>query len=446
MSAARWSVVGWIFAVCLTGVAGDDKYLLKCDAKSGLQWQVQMAMNLRGKLEIRGDEKVTTLDLNAGAQHVFAERVLKDEAGTPMSVGRHYYTAQADITAHQNTQKRTLRPERRTQVATLNAAGTIVYSPNGPLTRDELELTADHLDVLALHSLLPGKEVALNETWDAPLLAAQALAGMDGVSENKLRCQFTQVDGSVATITVSGSLDGIHRGAELKVVTQGKIQFHLNERRIVQVEWRQQETRKQGPVSPASTIESVTVAKWTLGTNAPDLSDGIVNLFPPTAAPGHLLLVYQDSMGRFSFTYDRDWHIVAQSATATVMRLLERGQLMAQVHVTPWRSAAAGSHVSLTELEDQLRKSPGFEIEHLVPSQEVPATAGMWIGRASALGKSGEALLVQTLYAVAGPKGEQVLLGFTTESTKAEKLAGRDFGMVKSVEFSNIVQAGGTQP
>jgi hypothetical protein len=446
MIAARWSLLAWIFAVLVTGLAADDKYLLKCEAKPGQQWQVQMAMNLRGKLEIRGEEKVTTLDLNASAQHVFAERVLKEEAGTPMSVGRHYYTAQADITAHQNTQKRTLRPERRTQVATLNAAGTIVYAPNGPLTREELELTADHLDVLALHSLLPGKEVALNEIWPAPLLAAQALAGMDGVTENKLQCQFTQIDGSVATIAVTGSLEGIHRGAELTVVTNGKFQFHLNERRIVQVEWRQQETRKQGPVSPASTIESVTVARWTRGAEAPDLSDGIVNLFPPAPTAGHLLLVYQDGKGRFSFTYDRDWHVVAQSDTATVMRLLERGQLLAQAHITPWRSAAPGSHVTLTELEDQLRRSPGFEVEHLVPSQDVPTTGGLWIGRASALGKSGEALLVQSLYAVASPKGEQVLLSFTTEANKAEKLAAREFGMVKSVEFSKIVQAGGAQP
>lgn len=436
----------WAWVVWPMGLAAEEKYALRCDAKSGQQWQVQMAMNLRGKLEIRGEEKVTSLDLSASAHHVFAERVLKEENGTPMSVGRHYYTAQATITAHQNTQQRTLRPERRTLVATLGNSGTVVYAPSGPLTREELELTADHLDLLALHSLLPGKEVAVQETWPAPLIAVQALAGMDGVTENKMTCQFSQVDGSVAVITVAGTAEGIHRGAEMQVITQAKLHFHLNERRLVQVEWRQQEQRKQGPVSPASTIETVTVAKWTPGTGTAELSDGVVATFPTQVNPAHLLLTYRDPKGRFTLTYDRDWHLVAQNETATVLRLLERGQLLAQLHITPWRSAAPGSHLALTDLENQLRQTPGLEIEQMIPSQELPAAAGMWIGRSSAVGKSGETLLVQTLYAVAGPRGDQVLLAFTAEANSAEKLTGRELSIVKSVEFSPVMQVGGTRP
>jgi hypothetical protein len=435
-----------VWVIWPIGVAADEKYALRCAAKSGQQWQVQMAMNLRGKLEIRGEEKVTSLDLTASAQHVFAERVLKEENGTPMSVGRHYYTAQATITAHQNTQQRTLRPERRTLVANLGTSGTVVYAPSGPLTREELELTADHLDVLALHSLLPGREVAVQETWPAPVLAVQALAGMDGVTENKMTCQFSQVDGSTAVITVAGTAEGIHRGAEMQVTTQAKLLFHINERRLVQVEWRQQEKRQQGPVSPASTIETVTVAKWTPGKGAAELSDGVVATFPAQLTPAHLLLTYRDPKSRFSLTYDRDWHLVAQSESATVLRLLERGQLLAQVHITPWRPAAPGSHLALTELENQIRQTPGLEIEQLIPSQELPAAEGMWIGRSAAVGKSGETLLVQTLYAVAGPRGDQVLLAFTTEAKYAEKLTSRELSMVKSLEFAPLIQVGGTGP
>ncbi|HMP04032.1 MAG TPA: hypothetical protein PKC45_16175 [Gemmatales bacterium] len=395
-----------------------------------------------GRLEIRGADKVTPLDLSASAQHVFAERVLRDESGIPMSVARHYYTAQADIKVHENTSQRKLRRERATMVATLAKDGAEVYSPHGPLTREELELTADHLDVLALHSLLPGKEVAIGSEWDAQLLAAQAMAGMDGVTDNQLKCKFTGVQGSVASITVAGTIQGIHRAADLTVVTDATLQFHLVEKRIIRIEWRQKETRAQGPVSPASTIETVTVAQWTHGREAAELSDGVVGQFPAAPVPGHLILEYRDAKGRFQFTYDRSWHLVANTPEATVMRLLDRGQIVAQVNITPWKTVAPGTHVTLTELEQQIRDMPGFEVDQFVPGQEVPAEGGVWIGRVSALGRSGDVLMVQTLYGVAGPRGEQVLVGFTTESNQTEKLAGRDFSIVKSIEFGNIVQTG----
>src|SRR5205823_2574866 len=69
-----------------------------------------------------------------------------------------------------------------------------------------------------------------------------------------------------------------------------------------------------------------------------------------------------------------------------VLRLLDRGDFVAQVTVTPWRKLAAGAHVSAAEFQNAMAEAPNWQQEKALEAQEVAAEDGRWVYRVSAEG------------------------------------------------------------
>ncbi len=70
---------------------------------------------------------------------------------------------------------------------------------------------------------------------------------------------------------------------------------------------------------------------------------------------------------------------------------------------------------------------------------------GFWIGKVSAAGEASDIPMQQILFAIAGPRGDQVLLSFTVETEHAGKLAGRDLSLVKTVTLPTLQTTGGNK-
>jgi hypothetical protein len=117
------------------------------------------------------------------------------------------------------------------------------------------------------------------------------------------------------------------------------------------------------------------------------------------------------------------------------MRLLERGDFVAQVAVTPWKRAEPGKHIGADEFKKLVTELPGWEVEELVEASEIPTDPGRWVYRVTARGSLDGLKVVQTFFAVAGPNGDQAFLTFTTKPDKAGKVGTRDVSLVNSVEF-----------
>jgi len=153
--------------------------------------------------------------------------------------------------------------------------------------------------------------------------------------------------------------------------------------------------------------------------------------------PPLLALDYTDPKGRFNLSHGRDWQIVGQTDEHLVMRLMEQGDFVAQVTITPWTPDANGKHLSPDEFKEAMARTPGWEMEQELQVGEVPLPKDddRWVYRVSALGKMDGLDVMQNFYLVAGPGGKQVVLLFTLTPKKAQKLADRDLSMACSIEF-----------
>ncbi len=413
-----------------------EKYLLKEKWEPGDQWRTALRLQLNGEMYMRSEEKVLTLTLGAQVAHQFPERLLNiDALGQPSRVARYYEQAKGSVAFQGAASPRSLRPERRLQVAQRAKDATVIYAPGGPMLRQELELTGDHLDVLMVSALLPEKEMTIGETWEVAIPAVQALVGLEGVISQDVKGKLEKVQGDAARLTFAGSVDGIAYGAEMKATVAATCTFDMKAQHITALEWKQTEERQHGPVSQHIKAESTTTMNRTFGTKAAELSDAVVGQLPAEPGPAHLLLTYLDPKGRCQFFHERGWHTVAQTEQYTVMRLMDKGELIGQVNVVPWKKDKPGQHVSPEEMQKLIEQSASFTLDQVIQSGTVTADKGNWAYRISAVGKSDDTAMMQNFYAVAGPKGDQAVLIFTTEVNLAERLGGHDLSIVGTVTF-----------
>ena len=146
-------------------------------------------------------------------------------------------------------------------------------------------------------------------------------------------------------------------------------------------------------------------------------------------------LEYHDGRHRFDMLYGREWQTASQGNEHVVMRLLDRGDFVAQVTITPWTMAEKGKHLSPEDFRQAMAETPGWEPEDELQAGEVPAEKGRWIYRISALGDLDGTRVMQNFYLVAGPDGQQVVLSFTMAPKQADRLGSRDLSMAANIDF-----------
>jgi hypothetical protein len=407
-------------------------YLLSETLQAGDCVCIHLEMNLSGEMRVNKEGKAVPLKLEATATHEFPERILKvGSDGTAEKAARVYEKAKAVISVDKEPSERSLRAERHLFVVQRNQDRLTVYSPAGPLTREELELTSEHFDTLAVPGLLPGRAVSVGETWKVANPIAQALCNFEGLTEQSLVCKLEEVKDQVARVSVTGSATGIDLGALVKLSIEATYQYDVNAKRLIRLEWKQKDERGQGPASPATSVQmSVTLTRT--GIEQPAVLSDVALVSVPDASEPPLPLTqleYHDAKGRFDLLYAREWQTVSQSDEHIVMRLLERGDFVAQVTVTPWTAAEKGKHLTPEEFRQAMAETPGWEPEDELQAGEVPAEGGRWVYRISALGELDGTKVMQNFYLVAGSAGQQVVLAFTMAPKQADRLGSRDLSM-----------------
>jgi hypothetical protein len=430
-------------AVALLLTAGPSAYAQTCSlaesVRAGDCFHVRLDMTLKGQMHIQKDGTSVDLPLEALGGHTFDERVLGiGTGGQPEKTARKYAAAGVAIKVAAERSERSLRPERSLLVAHKVKDQATVYCPAGGLRRAELELTSEHFDTLALPGVLPGKEVKVGDTWKLSNAVAQGLCNFEGLSEQSLTGKLESVTDAVAVFSVSGGATGIDDGALVKLTVEATGRFDLATRRVVALEWKQKDERQQGPVSPASTVETTTKVERKAIEQPEALSDVALVSVPDKDPPAAMLnLECADAKGRFELMHPREWQTVSQTPEHLVLRLVDRGDFIAQATITPWKPAEKGKHLSAEEFKQAMNDTPGWEPERELQAAEVPAEGdGRWVYRVSVQGQLDGVAVVQNFYLVAGPGGEQVVVAVTMTPKQADKLGARDLTLIASLELA----------
>lgn len=442
---ARWQTLASLVTIlAAAGTLQAQTYSLAEGPAKGKFFHVELAMDLAGEITVQRDGKPAAVKQAATAKHDFYERVLDvTRDGLAERTARHYLAAEVVLGEGKDAARRTLRPDRRFVVAHRVRDQLVTYCPGDrrPLTREEVEVT-EHFDTHALAGLLPGKSAAVGETWKLSTAAVQWLADLDGVIGHDLAGKLEKVEGDLATFSVAGSADGIDLGAAVKLEVHATCTFDLKSNRVTSVEWRQTDKREPGPVSPA--LKFVVGFKLTRAEieEVNELNDNALVPVPPGEPDEKTTLIHHaDPKGRYELLHAREWLKSAWTEDYLVLRLVDRGDFVAQVTVKPWKKAEAGKHLDEKEFVEAMSAAPGWEQKEVVKEPDgaegkVVATDNKnWVYRVQALGQLDGVEVLQYFYLIAGPDGDQAVVTFTMAPNQAQRLGTRDLPFVRGLTF-----------
>lgn len=446
-----FSVAGFVISSVVAPSMVQAGVELRSPADTTRVHAVHVDVSVVGKVQTPIEKKkFKTLDLNLKAVFEYSERHL---AGLgPKAQGlrsiRMISEAGAVIEIGNESSSLRLRDGRRLLIAQGQKQGMTYYSPDGPMTFNELELLTHPGDSLAIWGLLPEKTVEIGDTWDCENWVAQVLADVNAVFKNELACKLESVDDGIAKISFGGAVAGASDGAGVEVNVSGTFEFDVAQQLIRELSLKQIEKRDPGTVSSGIDVVATVVVKQELKPSTTELGNAAIAKKVANSGANDMLLQFR-SPWQVGFLYDRDWHIFQQTSQFAVMRLLDEGLLVAQCNLTKLPKAAAGTHTDPQKFEADVQEALGEQLERIVESGELKTDNGDYHYRVVAQGKVGELPMLWIYYLCAAPDGQQTALVFVLEPKNQEKLNGRDLKISQSLTFhsaGNAIRPASTQP
>ena len=470
-------IAGWTACiVCLAVSTAQAEPADLSEAVPGQQaYRVQTTVKVDGQVQTtKSDGQVVPLKLDVDSQYTYRERRLSGigrDAQTLRSV-RKYEVAKARIQVAEQVSTPRARETVSLLVAEGEREGVRLFSPAGPLTYHELELLRIPGDSLAVLALLPEKPISTGDTWTPPEWSLQFLTAVEAVESSKLDCVCETLTAQQARVKFEGKIVGGILGAAVEITVSGHYLFDVQARYLTRLEMTQHEKRSVSPVSPGLDLTAKVVMDRSraaaTGLAATDL-EGI----PLESNPATSLVVLDAPAWGVRCYHDRRWHLFHQNPQVAVLRMIDRGSLVAQCNVSPIAPAAPGQHVNEKQFQADVQKALGDDFRQFLQSDEIPTKDGRFIYRVAAVGETQQPVpaaakspkpdsqpgsapdkkpeppeqkvailpVMWIYYLIASPAGKQTVLVFTLDPGLMERLDGQDFVIASGLEFPVPVAA-----
>ena len=238
--------------VCVATCFASEAYDLKASLKTDFVQQVQAVVEVRGDLLVQaGEGEQQKLPIVVSGKVTYDERMLAIDTakGSRRSV-RNYREASAEVKVGQGLATPQINAERRLVVAEIDASGSTLFCPLGPLSREDLELIDIQGNSLAVSGLLPDQPVRAGETWQLNREFLAILLGLDVITSSDVQGTLDKMDGTTAILTIQGSLEGAAQGVAAKIELKAKANFDTAQRAVTWLAANFHERREIGHAEP----------------------------------------------------------------------------------------------------------------------------------------------------------------------------------------------------
>jgi hypothetical protein len=443
VSRGGWMAVFSWFSVA--GAVAADRIELRESPTETRVFAVAARLDVAGRLFPQPGEK-NALKLVVAGQFGYSEKRLPGTGRDAEAIRavRRYDEAKVRIDVGDQYSGRLLRETARLIVANGRRDGIQVFSPSVPLTPDEVDLLRLPGDNLCALILLPESAVEPGDTWKVPDWGIQMLTSLEALEKGSIECRLASLKDQVARIEVAGEATGAVLGASAGIKVEGHVLFDVEQKCIQRVELTQSEKRDVGTVSPGLDVAAKVVLTRTVVDQPKHLTDKEIAELPLEPNPATLLLMFDAPDWGVRMYPERSWHLFHKTTTVAVLRLLEKGSLIAQCNVRRLEPAEAGKHLSEEQFQADIERSLGKGFRQFVQSEKIENREGLHVLRVVASGGAErktakneiESIPMQWIYyLVAHPDGRQMAFVFTVEPERLEILKSRDMSLVSSLEF-----------
>lgn len=416
-------------------------------SSEGRSFAVQVKLEVGGDLEVEhvrpaagaGIEsgKTKTLPMSVHGDLAYEER----PAGGELFV-RRYSRAEAVIKIEQGGAKPSLPASRRTVLADASGPRVVLYCPNGPLTRDQLDLIDVTGATPAIDEVLPGRRVEDGESWDVPSAAIGKLLGLDSVGVCEVSCVVDEVKSQYARFQMAGAVHGELDGAATEYDLRGIGLYDRRQRAVTQLNLAMKEKRTRGPATPGFVgVAKVNITRKPLAERASLDADALQAARAAQGASRDLHL-NADQKG-FEVSLDRNWFVVGRTNDTLSLRRVVGAALVAQTTFTRLPERSAERQLTLDGFERDVRLAMSKSGGQIASSEQWTTSAGNRCMGVVARGAV-EGVPIEWRHYLVAPEGDGHCVSLTTTLAQqdAKTLAAADRELADTLRLV----AGGEAP
>ncbi|HEX5472752.1 MAG TPA: hypothetical protein VFW73_12750 [Lacipirellulaceae bacterium] len=403
---------------------------------------------VRPEPDDKSASKQQSLPMSVAAKLSYDEKRLASvapnaPAGTPLTV-RYYDDAEAVIKVGETGRSPKLSDEKRLIVLEIGKHRPVAFCPNGPLTRQQLDVIDVVGDSYSINRLLPKQPVADGESWTNDASVMGPLLTFDTVAACEVQSVLDEFNANYAKVRLAGDVQGTADGAATEQEVRGVYLFDRKLRRITRLNLAIREKRSIGGATPGvNAVAKVQVKIDPIETSS-HLSDPLVAKSIAAAHTPLSDLLYESSKLGFRIKYDRQWFVTAEGREAVTFRRVDGGDLVAQCTVTALPPKSEGRQTTLDQFQKDIVFSLGKNFGELVSSRQWQNAAGLYCYEVLARGVVEDVPVEWHYYLAAPESGNRVSLTTTVVKPMIDRLAGADRELIESLQLFPAMPAAET--
>lgn len=394
-------------------------------------------MQVGGEMNLVGEDgKSHELPMSVLANLRYDEAALAlDKSGRVVRSARYYDDTRAVIKIDKGGEKPSVDPAHRLIIAERrDEAPCVLYCPEERLTREELDLLDLPGGTLVLDDLLPAKPVALGESWKLSDATLAALLCLDAVGWSDVECMLGEIKDGVADVAAAGNASGAIGGISTEIQLKIKYRFDVAAGQITNFAMLIKEKRGVGHIGPGLDTVAKVLMKITPIYASRTLSADVIQRLPKASTPELLALDYTPAGGLFHLDYDRRWYVTGDEPKLAVLRLVDRGELVAQCNVSAL--PVVKKPVTLAEFQRDIQRALDKSFGQFTGAVQTTNEAGYLVFRATVRGDVGKLPIEWIYYLIQDRQGHRVSLAFTFQENQRERFGAADQGVVAALRLS----------
>lgn len=439
--------------VTIRGVAADESWLL-VPAKAQAT-RVETRIDVAGELKLldtvgtedggKTRQKSTPVALHVTAQLSYVDREPPSAGGALRRGIRLYSLAEAKMQVGKGEVTTRLADDRQTIVVQETKDETEIFSPSGPLQREELELLSVPGDSGLLNLLLPATKLKPGDQWQPAKDVLTRLLRLEIVNLSEVNLTLTKVEKDIAVISITGKVSGGVDGVTSDLELNGKLNFDLTKKCCTWLALNLKEDRAPSAGAPGFKTTSQIRVALTPGELPAELSDEVLAGLDTTPDEASRLLRFK-ARQNFELVYEPRWRVVADQPDLAVLRLIDRGDLVAQGNISRLNPLGEGEQLTLEAFQDSLKKSLGTTFGDFVEAGESLSDSGLRVLRVVISATVSEVPIHYVFYHLSDDHQNRLSLAFTMDADNVERFGRAEETLIGSLQFTTQPEEKTTPP
>jgi hypothetical protein len=405
--------------------------------------RVTVSLEIGGDLTYRSQGIPKRREMSVVGKLTYDEKILEiaSEPSGKTRSARFYHKAQAAMKIDKGSQKPVLRDQHRLIGAMVDGRQRTIFSPVGPLTRAELDLIDIQTNSLLLDRLLPKGKIKLGESWELTDSLMATLLGLDEIEASAVQSVLTEVTPTAMIFNINGTVGGLVGGASTEIQIKAKYRFLRERKRIDWIGMLIKENRETGHSAGGLDIVAKLDMRISPLKNSEKLQKSALAKFDwdPTDESTRLTINSLDDS--WSMEHDRKWFETGHSGKVGILRLIDKGDLIAQCNYSSLPQLDPKKNLSLNDYQAEIKKTLGESFGEFIFADKSTNSHNYRVLHIVADGTVEDLPIRWHYYLISDPNGRQVALNFTVEQELVNKMGEADGPLIDSLEFKPIEKA-----